>query len=160
MTESKKIGLISCVDTSIPKECVFQHHTLLDDNAVSELSSSSFPSSRGPLPEPVQVIPSHVKDLKMCAEWQIKCLEQESVRIKDDCTDVHSSCSSCSNDIEDALDDGFVMCDMNVVAQKLVAWRHLFPRIKPFYALKCNPDPMVAAGTTIKEYDIILLELE
>ena len=47
---------------------------------------------------------------------------------------------------EDALDDGFILCDLTVIERKLSAWRELFPRIKPFYAVKCNPNPMVAAG--------------
>lgn len=77
------------------------------------------------LPLPYQVIPSSVQSLSDCAKWQIESMPEEE---------------------EDALDDGFILCDVHVIVKKLQAWRHLFPRIKPFFALKCNPDPMVAAG--------------
>jgi len=46
---------------------------------------------------------------------------------------------------EDALDDGFILCDLSVVQRKLDAWLKLFPRVKPFFAIKCNPDVMVAS---------------
>jgi diaminopimelate decarboxylase len=48
---------------------------------------------------------------------------------------------------QDSLDDGFFLCDLGVVIRKLQVWRQLFPRIKPFFAVKCNPDKMVTAGT-------------
>ena len=52
--------------------------------------------------------------------------------------------SPLSSKEEDALDDGFILCDLTVVRRKLKAWYKMFPRIKPFFALKCNPDHMVA----------------
>jgi len=77
-----------------------------------------------------QYLPADVFDAASCAKHQIQALmDLEELNSED----------------EDALDDGFFVCDLKVVFQKLVAWRQLFPRIKPFFALKCNPDPMVAA---------------
>ena len=83
-------------------------------------------------PLPCEVIPSEVNSLKDCARHQIRALlalEGPHMTLDD----------------EDALDDGFVLCDLNVVYNKYEAWRRLFPRLRPFFALKCNPDPMVAA---------------
>ena len=83
------------------------------------------------LPLPVDRIPPHVESLTDCAAHQIQRLEQQK---------------SWTTAEEDALDDGFFLCDLQTVQAKLDVWRrHLFPSVKPFYALKCHPDPMVAA---------------
>jgi ornithine decarboxylase len=50
---------------------------------------------------------------------------------------------SVDNEIEDALDDGFMCIDLNVVQQKLQKWRLLFPNVIPYFAMKCNPDKAV-----------------
>ena len=71
-------------------------------------------------------IPAHIQSLSECAQFEVNKLMENPLLD------------------EDALDDGFLLCDLNVVYQKLVAWRHLFPRVKPFYALKCHPDENVA----------------
>lgn len=52
---------------------------------------------------------------------------------------------SLTEEEQDALDDGFVLCDLAVIRKKLEIWHRLFPRIKPFFAIKCNPDVMVTA---------------
>jgi len=87
------------------------------------------------LPLPFDIIPEHVTNLKECAAHQIRTL---LAREEDDP-------ASLTRTDEDCLDDGFCLCDLAVPLRKLQAWRHMFPRITPFYALKCNPDPMVAA---------------
>ncbi|CAB9507192.1 Ornithine decarboxylase [Seminavis robusta] len=106
------------LDTTIPAECVFE----------------DLPQHSNALPSPFLPIPSTVSSLTDCAKWHIEQLEQELL-----------AAAHNGDELEDALDDGFVLCDLNVIRKKLLAWRHLFPRIKPFFALKCNPDPMVAA---------------
>jgi ornithine decarboxylase len=85
------------------------------------------------LPLPFEKLPSSTKTLPECAVHQIQSLLAK----ERDC--------SLSAQEEDALDDGFFLCDLNVVRHKLIVWHHLFPRIHPFFAVKCNPDPMVAA---------------
>jgi len=40
-------------------------------------------------------------------------------------------------------DDAFYVVDLGTVVRKLVDWKRLLPRVTPFYAIKCNPDPMV-----------------
>lgn len=83
------------------------------------------------LPEDYVKISPNVTDLRACTEHQIQSITDKSTGI----TPLE----------EDALDDGFLLCDLSVVRRKLQAWHVMFPRIKPFYALKCNPNPMVAA---------------
>lgn len=88
------------------------------------------------IPARYDEIPAAARGLKDCAMYQINRLDQRA----------QSKPCSLSDQEEDALDDGFFICDLSVVEEKLRAWRRMFPRIKPFYALKCNPDAMVAAG--------------
>jgi ornithine decarboxylase len=40
-------------------------------------------------------------------------------------------------------DDAFYLVDLNSVFQKLFQWKSLLPRVEPFFAIKCNPDPVI-----------------
>ncbi|KAF5355222.1 hypothetical protein D9758_005978 [Tetrapyrgos nigripes] len=37
----------------------------------------------------------------------------------------------------------FFVCDLSVVCQQHVRWMKVLPGVRPFYAVKCNPDPYV-----------------
>ena len=41
---------------------------------------------------------------------------------------------------EHALDDNFCMVDLGTVKRLFEAWTAAMPRVRPFYAVKCNPD--------------------
>jgi hypothetical protein len=41
------------------------------------------------------------------------------------------------------LEESFYVCDVGVVVSQVYQWRRFFPRVEPFYAVKCNPDPVV-----------------
>ncbi|XP_030387160.1 ornithine decarboxylase 1-like [Scaptodrosophila lebanonensis] len=41
------------------------------------------------------------------------------------------------------LEEAFYICDLSTVARKLQLWKELLPRIQPYYAVKCNNDPLV-----------------
>lgn len=86
------------------------------------------------LPYPFDRIPDHITCLKECAEYQIRALLWKE----------ENDSAALSTDDEDCLDDGFVLCDLAVPCAKIRAWNNMFPRVQPFFALKCNPDPMVA----------------
>jgi ornithine decarboxylase len=96
----------------------------------SDLSYQTLQRSK--LPEPFQNLPNTCNDLRSTVLHQIHDLIQQQ---KTRCLIPQE---------EDALDDGFMLCDLKTVQRKLKAWHLMFPRIKPFFALKCNPDPMVA----------------
>jgi ornithine decarboxylase len=38
------------------------------------------------------------------------------------------------------LEDTFYVFDLGNVYRRMKTWKHLMPRVKPFYAVKCNPD--------------------
>lgn len=103
---------------------------LLIDTSIP--STLSFDGTTALLPSPYDVLPPEVHSLSDCARHQIVQLQQKPG-------------PSLAAEEEDALDDGFVLCDLNTIQRKRHAWRKLFPTVKPFFALKCNPDPMVTA---------------
>lgn len=39
--------------------------------------------------------------------------------------------------------DAFFVVDTSAVARRLALWRSLLPRVRPYYAVKCNPDPQL-----------------
>lgn len=85
------------------------------------------------LPMPVYVVPSTSQCPSDCARHFIEYLQAQE----------HFGMLSRAD--EDALDDGFFLCDLNVICSKLRAWKHLFPRVRPYFAIKCNPDPMIVS---------------
>lgn len=40
-------------------------------------------------------------------------------------------------------EDAFFIGDLGEIHRQFKHWKHLLPRIEPYYAVKCNPDPMV-----------------
>lgn len=85
------------------------------------------------LPKPFQIIPDECQSIPETVLDQIKNLIRKQELLQ-----------TLTPEEEDAIDDGFILCDLKTIQRKLTAWRRLFPRIKPFFALKCNPDIMVA----------------
>ena len=41
------------------------------------------------------------------------------------------------------IEDPFYIVDLGIVTAQLARWREAFPRVVPFYAVKCNPDPAI-----------------
>jgi ornithine decarboxylase len=40
-------------------------------------------------------------------------------------------------------DEAFYVVDLGCVRQQVAQWRRLLPRVAPFYAVKCNPNPVI-----------------
>jgi len=40
-------------------------------------------------------------------------------------------------------ENAFYVADLGEVYRQHLRWKALLPRIEPFFAMKCNPDPMV-----------------
>ncbi|CAJ1933067.1 unnamed protein product [Cylindrotheca closterium] len=111
----------------------------------------------------VTILPSEVHGLIDCARYQIEQLESKvaSSLDRDHNANVGKNadtsnqtkhneavCSTTTShlsreELEDALDDGFMCIDLQTVQTKLQKWNQLFPQVKPYFAMKCNPDPMV-----------------
>merc|ERR1719253_2374067 len=45
--------------------------------------------------------------------------------------------------VNDPVEDAFYVCDIGVVMSQYWQWRRFFPRVEAFYAVKCNPDPLI-----------------
>jgi ornithine decarboxylase len=41
------------------------------------------------------------------------------------------------------VEDGFYVVDLGILVSQVYQWRKYFPRVEPFYAVKCNPDPVI-----------------
>lgn len=46
-------------------------------------------------------------------------------------------------ELEQGRDTSFYLFDIDVVCRKYRAWKQLLPRVHPFYAVKCCPDPVM-----------------
>lgn len=98
----------------------------------------------------VSVLPPYVKGLLDCSRYQIQKLQLEVLESSDEWNADALSLQSPETgtrlqieDIEDALDDGFMCIDLHTVETKLRKWQQLFPQVIPYFAMKCNPDPMI-----------------
>lgn len=40
-------------------------------------------------------------------------------------------------------EDAFYIVDIGILVSQVYQWRRFFPRVEPFYAVKCNPDPVI-----------------
>lgn len=47
------------------------------------------------------------------------------------------------------LEESFYVVDIGVVVSQVYQWRRFFPRVEPFYAVKCNPDPVIVKTLAI-----------
>jgi hypothetical protein len=45
--------------------------------------------------------------------------------------------------VEHRVEEPFYVVDIGMVVSQLYQWREYFPRVQPFYAIKCNPDPVI-----------------
>ena len=47
------------------------------------------------------------------------------------------------------VEDPFYVVDLGVIVSQVYQWRKFFPRVEPFYAVKCNPDPVVVKALAL-----------
>ena len=111
---------------------------------VSQFHGSKFPKA-------CHKISKECRSLTASVRYEIDLLEQilqqtlsSKATVGTRNHDDNPTISENIEDIQNAIDDGFMLCDLNVVQRKLKAWKIMFPRIKPFFAIKCNPDCMVS----------------
>ena len=45
--------------------------------------------------------------------------------------------------VQHTIEDPFYIVDLGIVSTQLAGWRAAFPRVAPYYAIKCNPDPAI-----------------
>ena len=100
------------------------------------------------LPRPHYLLPEECTNLPQTAKHQIQLIENQLDEYYHDTTKEKQQQQQQANstnltELQDAFDDGFLLCDLNTIQRKLMAWKIMFPRIKPFFAIKCNPDCMV-----------------
>ena len=47
------------------------------------------------------------------------------------------------------IEESFYVVDLGVIVSQVYQWRRFFPRVEPFYAVKCNPDPTIVKTLAI-----------
>jgi len=94
-----------------------------------------------------------------CVEHEIRLIEDELNRYYDN-EEADTTTGEALESLENAIDDGFMCVDLSVLERKLDVWHRLFSPsfhndsnypfdgnfdyvVTPFFAVKCNPDPMV-----------------
>ena len=103
-------------------------------------------------------LPASVTNLVDCAGHEIKLIEDEVNRYYDN-EETNTITAEMLESLEDAIDDGFMCVDLTVLERKLEVWHRLFSpsfdnsknsyngnfdyTVTPFFAVKCNPDPIV-----------------
>jgi len=56
---------------------------------------------------------------------------------------VHWDDSALEPGVQHTIEDPFYIVDLGIVSTQLARWRAAFPRVIPYYAVKCNPDPAI-----------------
>ena len=55
----------------------------------------------------------------------------------------HWDDSALEPGVHRTIEDPFYVVDLGIVTTQLARWRAAFPRVVPYYAVKCNPDPAI-----------------
>ncbi|KJZ75001.1 Ornithine decarboxylase [Hirsutella minnesotensis 3608] len=90
-----------------------------------------------------------VKHSQLLAEAPLvaECLEQDIVSVDPKQLigeALHQRVVSIDHEVcEPGDEDTFYVADLGEVYRQYLRWKKNLPRIKPFYAVKCNPDPQV-----------------
>ena len=68
---------------------------------------------------------------------QLECLQEAEAGLlnSDTLGDEHNRCLP--------IEDSFYVVDIGIVISQYYQWRKFFPRVECFYAVKCNPDPVI-----------------
>ena len=62
---------------------------------------------------------------------------------KPDFFDLPGAQDLCPDVDKTPLESPFYIVDLGVLVSQVYQWRRFFPRVEPFYAVKCNPDPCI-----------------
>ncbi|KAF9167956.1 hypothetical protein DFQ27_007990 [Actinomortierella ambigua] len=89
------------------------------------------------------LVPLHVLKARVKAQMARNPALPE-VDTRSVCEMLQARLASIDPETEDAeADNAFYVADLGEVYRQHLRWKALLPRIQPFFAMKCNPDPMV-----------------
>jgi diaminopimelate decarboxylase len=78
------------------------------------------------------------KGFKTAARHYLNECQAKNAKLLTNHPDLKSSSAGAT-----LLEDAFYVVDIGVIASQVYQWRRFFPRVDPFYAVKCNPDPIL-----------------
>jgi len=115
------------------------------DDLLIESSAVSLRSVEKTLPSEVgeeswglrKLATSQVRDdlQAVLARYSIDQVEPETKVVDVLCNDIAAR--------EGETEDAFYVVDLNVVLRKIKEWQLRLPRVHPYFAIKCNPDPVI-----------------
>lgn len=124
-------------------------------DAAEKIAPSSLSQDLESLSVNVTRLPPSVTNLVDCVAHEITVIEDELNQCYNDDLDNDKGQQNMES-LEDAIDDGFMCVDLKVLERKLEVWHRLFSpafinkddteynyTVTPFFAVKCNPDPLV-----------------
>ena len=87
------------------------------------------------------------KGFRLAARYHLHHRAPETALLRSDSSSSPSSryydASALEPDVAHTIEDPFYVVDLGIVAAQLAQWRAAFPRVVPYYAVKCNPDPAI-----------------
>ena len=107
-----------------------------DNNSLSDYTDTQSSSSSSPSPEPFELgHENYPLDLKLTS-----VVGREVVNAKD----FGSMASFVNSRIENGLENAsFLVTNLTAVINQFHQWKRELPMVEPFYAVKCNPDPVI-----------------
>ncbi|KAG0326300.1 hypothetical protein BG000_001449, partial [Podila horticola] len=91
-------------------------------------------------PALVNVLKARVKEIKILSSPSVTVPHVHTLPIRDM---LQAQLQSFDPESEDAeAENAFYVADLGEVYRQHLRWKALLPRIEPFFAMKCNPDPM------------------
>lgn len=108
-----------------PNELI-KHERIVSNNESLRSNSVNFNSLKTQIPQGQEISLETLHSERLIAE----ALKQEISNIN------HETC-------EAGAEDSFFVCDLGKIERLVKIWKQNLPRIHPYYAVKCNPNPEV-----------------
>jgi len=81
------------------------------------------------------------KGLKKAAQRYLRAQKERATKELESLAE--DALTTFSTPPEPILEDPFYIVDIGILVSQVYQWRRYFPRVEPFYAVKCNPDPVI-----------------
>lgn len=81
------------------------------------------------------------KGFRRAARYYLR--KQAPTRIDHSIAAYNADKALLNDGVDHRVEDPFLVVDMGMVVSQLYQWRQHFPRVEAFYAMKCNPDPLL-----------------
>jgi ornithine decarboxylase len=110
-----------------------------DTTSLSDYTDTQSSSSSSPSPEPFELGHENHENYHLDAKLTA-LVGREVVNAKEFC----SMASFVNSRIENGLENAsFLVTNLTAIVNQFHQWKRELPMVEPFYAVKCNPDPVI-----------------